>query len=110
MAKQGFYEEHWTDENDNPGGGVSTGRGFAVSWQNGPLGKIGTPERREPNGAFVEDIIDVAIGRIEYYENSKFACEENAEVIRLLRQANEVLDSRTKRRVADKTEGSHEGN
>lgn len=110
MAKQGFFQEHWNDENGNPGGGVSTGTGFTVSWQNGPLGKIGTPERREPNGAFVEDIIDVVIGRLQYYEDSKFSCEENAEAIRLLKEANDVLDSRTKRREAAKTEGTHEGN
>lgn len=111
--KQGHFEEHWLDENGNPAGGVSTTRGATISWQNGPLGRIGTDERKEPNGAFVEDIIQMAIGRLEFYQtasDSRFACEENAEAIRLLKQAGVVLDSRTKRREAARTEGTHEGN
>ena len=43
--KQGFFEEHWVDEKGNPAGGVSTGKGLTISWQNGPLGRIGTDER-----------------------------------------------------------------
>lgn len=113
MARQGFYQEHWTDENNNPAGGVSTGRGFTISWQNGPLGKLDTADRREPNGAFVEDILGTALGRLEFYQTAsdgKFACEENAEAIENIVKAMEVLDKRTARRVADKTEGTHEGN
>ena len=62
MASQGFYDEHWLDENGKPAGGVSTGKGFTISWQNGPLVDTGSelesskPERKEPNGAFVEDV------------------------------------------------------
>ena len=62
--KQGFFEEHWVDENGNPAGGVSTGKGLTISWQNGPLGRIGTDERSEPNGAFVEDVVGAAKGTI----------------------------------------------
>lgn len=107
MAKQGFFSEQWTDENGNPAGGVTTGKGFTISWQNGPLGKEGTPERREPNGAFVEDIIDAAIDRIEFYQSSKFACEENHEALINLRNAAAVLDSRTRRREKSGIEGTH---
>ena len=109
MAAQGFYEEHWVDENDNPAGGVATGRGFTISWQNGPLGRVGTDERKEPNGAFVEDVVGAAKGRFQFYQDSKFACEENAECIRLLEQVEAICQSRTQRRTADKTEGTHEG-
>ena len=56
--RQGHFEEHWSDKDGNPAGGVSSGRGFAISWQNGPLGR--GVERREPNGAFVEDVIAAA--------------------------------------------------
>ena len=109
MAKQGFFSEHWNDKDNNPGGGVTSGRGMTISWQNGPLGKIGTDERRESNGAFVEDVIAAAIERIAFYQNGKFHCEENATAILHLQQANKALDSRTKRRVADETEGTHSG-
>ena len=49
--KQGHFKEHWVDDGDNPAGGVSTGRGFTISWQNGPLGRGN--ERKEPNGALL---------------------------------------------------------
>ena len=113
MARQGFDENHWIDENGNPAGGVSTGRGFTVSWQNGPLGKIGTDERQEPNGAFVEDVVDAVKGRFEFYQkgsDGKFACEENAECIELLQKVLDIQHGRTMRRVEAETEGTHEGN
>ena len=113
MARPGFYQENWTDEKGNPAGGVATDRGFTISWQNGPLGKLETAQRREPNGAFVEDILGAALGRIEFYQNNadgRHACEENAEAIEHIVKAMEALDRRTHRRTADKTEGTHEGN
>ena len=103
--KQGHFEEHWFDKDGNPAGGVSSGRGFAISWQNGPLGRGN--DRKEPNGAFVEDVIAAALGRIEFYQKSKFACEENAEAIRHLKAALFTLDARTKDRENRGVEGTH---
>ena len=108
MALYGFYEEHWLDNAGNPAGGVSTGRGFTISWQNGPLGKVGTPERHQPNGAFVEDVIQAVIGRIEFYQESRFHCEANALALKDLYLAAEALDSRTKDRERRVVEGTHE--
>ena len=107
MALQGFFEEHWVDSNGNPAGGVSTGRGMTLSWQNGPLGTIGTTGRRDPNGAFVEDVIQAVIGRIEFYQASRFACEENADALIALRIAANRLDDRTKDREARVVERTH---
>jgi len=107
MALQGHYAEHWLDENDNPAGGVSTGRGFTISWQNGPLGKMETIDRREPNGAFVEDVLQAVIGRIEFYQKSQFACEENSDALEMLALAAKMLDRRTKNREARAAEGTH---
>lgn len=98
--------EHWLDENGNPAGGCTFGDGFAISWQNGPLGRGN--DRKEPNGAFVENIINAAIDRIEFYQNSKFACESNANTIRFLEQALTSQQSRTANREARDVEGTHE--
>ncbi len=103
--KQGHYADHWNDANGNPAGGVSTGRGFTISWQNGPLGR--GKERREPNGAFVEDVLQAVIGRIEFYQGSRFACPENAQALEELRAAADSLDSRTRDREARAVEGTH---
>ena len=107
MALYGHYKEHWLDDQGNPAGGVSTGRGFTISWQNGPLGKIGTPERREPNGAFVEDVIQAVIERIEFYQQSRCACQANEDAVNSLRDAALALDMRTKDREQRIVEGTH---
>ena len=103
--KQGHFEEHWSDKDGNPAGGVSSGRGFAISWQNGPLGR--GDDRKEPNGAFVEDVIAAVIGRIEFYQKSKFACTENEEALEALSKAAYALDARTKNREKRRVEGTH---
>jgi len=101
-----MLDEHWTDDNDNPAGGVTSGRGFTISWQNGPLG-TGT-NRREPNGAFVEDIIKAATKRLAFYQKSKFRCQENADALLLLREALARLENRTLDRTRRGVEGTHE--
>jgi hypothetical protein len=100
-----FFDEHWLDENGNPAGGVSTGTGFTISWQNGPLAVNG--DRKDPNGAFVETIIEAVIKRIEFYQASRFNCIENANALEALKHAAECLDSRTKNREARGVEGTH---
>ncbi|NYZ70127.1 hypothetical protein H0A36_29370 [Endozoicomonas sp. SM1973] len=97
---------HFIDSNGNPAGGTTSGRGFAISWQNGPLDANG--ERLPPNGAFVEDIINAAKDRLEFYQESKFCCDYNAEAIKHLESAINVLNSRTANREKRGVEGTHE--
>jgi len=104
--KNSYFQEHWFDAtNDNPAGGTSSGRGFTISWQNGPLGRGN--ERKEPNGAFVEDVLDAVIVRIEFYQHSKFNCDANALALTHLRAAAQALDNRTKEREVRGVEGTH---
>ena len=98
------------DKDGNPAGGHAHGVGFTILWQNGPLGRIRTGERKQPNGAFVEDIIRAAADRIGFYQGGKFACDENAEALTNLRQALDALNRRTQRRIEAGTEGVNEGN
>ena len=101
--------EHYLDNDGNPEGGITAAIGILISWQRGPLGRIGTAERKQPNGAFVEDVIHAARARLEFYQSSQFACDENAEAIDYLNEALDILAERTRRRVDAKTEGTHEG-
>lgn len=103
-----FFSDQWNDGDGNPAGGVTCGKGFTISWQNGPLGR--GPERREPNGAFVETIIAAAKDRLEFYQRSKFNCKENADAIFHLETALNILNERTARREAALVEGTHAGN
>ena len=101
----GFQEDHFVD-----GGGHTNGIGFTIAWQNGPLGR--GAERKQPNGAFVEDVIDACVGRLQFYQrqnDGKFSCRENREAIEALRHALKVLDDRTQRREAAGIEGTHAG-
>lgn len=104
--RQPIFESHDTDVNGNPTGGLTQGTGISIAWQNGPLGRGN--DRKEPNGAFTEGVIQAAIGRLEFYQNSKFACATNAKALDYLYLALEQLDSRTRERESRQVEGLHE--
>lgn len=105
----GFEAINSLDDDGNPAGGSVRGTGFSIDWQNGPLGRVGTGDRAEPNGAFVEDVIAAALQRIQHYQAGKFSCRENSIAITKIEEALMWLDARTKRRVEQGTEGTHEG-
>ena len=102
---QKITEEHQFDENGNPTGGHTSGRGIVIFWQDGPLGR--GKKRRQPNGAFVEGVIQAAIGRLEFYESTKFACAHNKVALRHLKEALRALQLRTAAREDRKVEGTH---
>jgi len=101
----GFVSNHWNDENGNPAGGTTSGRGFTIGWQNGPLGR--GADRKEPNGAFVEDVIAACADRIRYYQDSGFACDRNAEALNHLEAVLDDLRARTADRENRNVEGTH---
>lgn len=103
--RSAIIENNKSDEQGRPAGGCTHGRGFTIAWQDGPLAVDGA--RREPNGAFVEDVIAAAIGRIEFYQASPFACQENADALDALKAAAERLEMRTMKRIARGVEGTH---
>ena len=113
-----IHAQHWNDSDGNPAGGSTFGNGFAISWQNGPLGRHASEctsggacvegcTRKPPNGAFVEDIIAAALDRINYYQKSKFNCVSNAEAMVHLKAALNSLNQRTAERETRAVEGTH---
>jgi|SRR6185437_8945186 len=110
--EQKIHEIHLTDDAGNPAGGTTEGVGISIRWQDGPLAVPETPDapahRREPNGAFVEGVIAAAIGRLEFYNSSKFRCRENSLAITHLEEALHWLQARTANREARGVEGTHE--
>lgn len=104
----GFHSRNDLDDCGNPTGGVVAGTGFTITWQDGPLGR--GDDRKAPNGAFVEDVIDAALTRIQFYQEAaggKFSCEENKIAIQHLMAALNVLNHRTLKREQRKVEGTH---
>lgn len=94
------------DSDGNPTGGESLARGIQIRWQNGPLGRDGN--RVPPNGAFVEDVITIAIDRLNFYNESKFRSRENSLAITKLEEALHWLNHRTARREKQGIEGTHQ--
>ncbi len=103
--KQDYIAMNNNDADGNPAGGYVVGKGLDILWQNGPLGR--GSDRIEPNGAFVETVIDAALQRVQYYQTTKFACRENALVITKLQEALHWANHRTQDREARDVEGTH---
>jgi len=107
--RQKIIESHQLDADGNPTGGRTFGTGIEITWQAGPLGR--GADRQEPNGAFVEGVIQAAIGRLQFYQtanNKKFACRENAIAITKLEEALMWLGERTRAREERQVEGTHQ--
>ncbi len=100
-----FWHENRVDANGNPAGGSLSGKGLSIEWQDGPLGR--GADRIEPNGAFVETVIAAAKSRLVFYQEGKFACADNAEMIEHLDAALAIAERRTARREAQGVEGTH---
>ena len=75
---------------------------FAIRWQDGPVNR---EAGEKPNGTFVEDVLDVCARRLEFYQDSPFACEENGEAHQAILHAINVLN----RRRADRRDRGVEG-
>lgn len=103
--RQSIHSENYVDAAGNPAGGYVSGTGISITWQNGPLGT--GKDRVAPNGAFVEGVIAAAIERIQFYQDSKFVCRENALAITKLEEALHWLNWRTEKRVMRGVEGTH---
>jgi len=106
--KQNITEDFTVDRNGNPAGGSTVATGIRIDWQDGPLGR--GEERQEPNGAFVEGVIQAAIGRLKFYQTAnlgRFGCRENAIALTKLEEALMWLEKRTVDREERKVEGTH---
>ena len=106
MDSQPVSSHNDVDENGNPAGGYASGMGLAIQWQNRPLGR--GKEREDPNGAFVEDVLEICAERIRFYQSTKFYCRENAIALTHLETALLWLNKRTRDREARGVEGTHE--
>ncbi len=104
----GNVTTHATYDGDVPAGAVTFARGIEIRWQNGPLrGADGLI--LSPNGAFVEDVLASCVHRLQHFQGSRFACDENSQALDHIAQAIAALEARTARRTIAGTEGTTEG-
>lgn len=73
-----------------------------IHFQEGPIKECGV------NGVCNEDLIGMVICRLNYFQESSFVCDENAEAIMHLEAALQALRKRTLAREARNVEGTHE--
>ena len=59
------------------------------------------------NGAFVEDVVMATIKRMEFFQDSDYACEENANAVRHLQLAYDFMMQRRKNREERQILGLH---
>ena len=74
-----------------------------VHFQDGPVDR----ENAEPNGAFVEDLLEIGARRLAFYQESPFACEENAEALEHVRAAIAALVRRRDDRETRGVQGQY---
>lgn len=72
--------------------------------QNGVIPEVGI------NGVTAEDLLKVVEEIYVCFQEGKFACQENEEVLQHVRAAQGALQKRLSRRAAEGTEGTYEGN
>lgn len=72
-----------------------------ILFQNGPIKEHGI------NGITHEALLDILIHRIEGFQSSEYRCQENEVALHHLTSALEALQSRTKRRLLEGTEGTN---
>lgn len=74
--------------------------------------QCGLPKDAGVNGCRVEDVVDVALFKLNQFQDGPLACEENAESIRYLKLAKQCLAQRLQRRQVQgvlNTMTRHEG-
>ena len=82
---------NWSKDG-NPMGGWVLGEGIEIAWQDGVIADNGV------NGALVEDVLMGVRSRLEYYQESKFMCQENEEALAHLELCLEALHRRRQAR------------
>ena len=113
QSEQRVESDFSVDRAGNPTGGhtrmsVDAGEmmskdAIVIDWQDGPV------EDGEQNGAFVEDVIEAARQRIQFFNsNPKFRCRENSLAITKLEEALQWLDWRTRQRLIQNVENTYE--
>ena len=107
----GVYGHDFCDADGNPAGGYAHDQPegpyepplLSIYWQNGPLDR----KNGKRNGAFVEDVLEIARRRLKFYQESRFNCAENAEAIEHIELALAAMTRRTADRQHRGVEGQN---
>ena len=89
----------YTDNDGNPTGGMSSGQGFLIVWQDGV---------QERNGAFLEEVLGACRARFEFFQAGKFASDFYASAIAGIDAALAAMGERFADRAGRGVEGTYQ--
>lgn len=92
-----FNAPHNYEVEDNEGNLISR-----VHFQEGPIDMVGI------NGVMNENLIVMVMDRLEHFQQSEYACQENSIALNYLNDALKILERRTNKRIDRGVEGTHE--
>lgn len=101
-SEQLVVSDFLTDAQGNPTGGQTVIPFGLINWQNGII------EDGEQNGAFVEDVLEAARQRLQFFNRTRFRCRENSIAITKIEEALQWLDWRTRSRVRQGVENTYD--
>lgn len=88
-----------TSPGDHPEGAINP---CDIRFQNGPIAEVGV------NGVTQEALLAVLIDRLSGFQDGPYACEENKAALYHVREAQQWLHQRTKKRLERGVEGTHQ--
>lgn len=98
-----YYRVTGFDPASNPSHGTNyPSSALRIFFQNGPIKEAGV------NGITQEVLLAIIEDRLVGFQSGPYACAENAIALELVRKAQEILQSRTVRRVEQGVEGTHQ--
>jgi hypothetical protein len=80
---------------------IPHGPDLNLNFQNGPIGEVGV------NGITNEALLAIVIDRLNYFQEGKYKCRENALAITKVEEALHWLHARTLERLQRGVEGTH---
>ncbi len=101
-----LYEISEFDTRTNPSAATlpsyaRPGKYTMILFQNGPIPEKGT------NGITHENLLAILEDRLIGFQSGPFACDENAQALHHIQEAQRILKSRTEKRIARGVEGTH---
>ena len=104
ISGQPLHAEDVSDGDGSPDGGFVESTGLQVRWQRGPIDKESSPPW---NGSFPVTVLEAVLHRLLYYQNGKFACQDNEVAIEHIEAAIETLNERQVERFCRGVQGGH---
>lgn len=93
---------HWPDSDGNIVGGTTSGPGFSIAWQSGPL------QDGIATGATIEAVIVAVMHRLQAFQDSPLSNAYNWETLEHLQGALQSQEARTANRRERGVEGSYQ--